>query len=83
VRCQVARGCFASRPRVRGAYLACLLWMAAIPALAEHVTALDPNAHYPEGPLDAALCALTAHRLLAGTVNTHGDLGEGFIIVPD
>jgi predicted nuclease with RNAse H fold len=33
--------------------------------------------------VDAALCALTAHRLLAGTVNTHGDLGEGFIIVPD
>jgi hypothetical protein len=32
--------------------------------------------------IDAALCALTAHGLLTGAVNTYGDVREGFIIVP-
>lgn len=32
--------------------------------------------------IDAALCALTARHLLAGTVSTYGDAGEGFIVVP-
>lgn len=33
--------------------------------------------------IDAALCALTARYLLAGTVSTYGDAGEGFIVVPE
>ena len=32
--------------------------------------------------VDAALCALTAHRFLAGTVKAYGDTAEGFIVVP-
>jgi predicted nuclease with RNAse H fold len=32
--------------------------------------------------VDAALCALAADHLLAGTFNTYGDATEGFIIVP-
>jgi predicted nuclease with RNAse H fold len=32
--------------------------------------------------LDAALCALTAHRVVIGPVRTYGDLAEGFIVVP-
>jgi predicted nuclease with RNAse H fold len=32
--------------------------------------------------VDAALCALTAHYLLAGTFKTYGDFAEGFIVVP-
>lgn len=33
--------------------------------------------------VDAALCALTAHYLLAGAFRTYGDSVEGFIVVPD
>lgn len=33
--------------------------------------------------IDAALCALTAHHLLSGSVKTYGDMEEGFIVVPD
>jgi gluconolactonase len=47
----LAGGCVTSRARVWRAYLVCLLWIACIPAQAEHVTVLDANAHYPEGPL--------------------------------
>jgi predicted nuclease with RNAse H fold len=32
--------------------------------------------------VDAALCALTANHLLAGTFKTYGDFAEGFIILP-
>jgi predicted nuclease with RNAse H fold len=32
--------------------------------------------------IDAALCALTAHHLLAGRFRTYGDVAEGFIVVP-
>jgi predicted nuclease with RNAse H fold len=32
--------------------------------------------------IDAALCALTAHHFLSGSVNTYGDVEEGFIVVP-
>ncbi|MEK6671067.1 MAG: DUF429 domain-containing protein [Nitrospirota bacterium] len=32
--------------------------------------------------VDAALCAHTAHHLLAGTFKTYGDAQEGFIVVP-
>jgi len=32
--------------------------------------------------IDAALCALAAHHFLSGSVNTHGDVEEGFIVVP-
>ena len=32
--------------------------------------------------VDAALCALTAHHLLAGTYKAYGDAAEGFIVVP-
>src|SRR5262249_26454282 len=32
--------------------------------------------------VDAALCALTAHHMLAGTIKTYGDAQEGFIVVP-
>jgi predicted nuclease with RNAse H fold len=32
--------------------------------------------------VDAALCALVAHHLLAGTIKTYGDAEEGFIVVP-
>ncbi len=32
--------------------------------------------------VDAGLCALTAHHLLAGTFKIYGDVPEGFIIVP-
>jgi Protein of unknown function (DUF429) len=32
--------------------------------------------------VDAGLCALTAHRLLGGSVDTYGDIEEGFIVVP-
>ena len=32
--------------------------------------------------VDAALCALTAHHLVAGTFKTYGDAAEGFIVVP-
>jgi predicted nuclease with RNAse H fold len=32
--------------------------------------------------VDAALCALAAHHLLAGTVRRYGDVKEGFIVVP-
>ena len=30
---------------------ACILWLAAAAAVADQVTAIDPDAHYPEGPL--------------------------------
>jgi sugar lactone lactonase YvrE len=30
---------------------ACILWLAAASAVADQVTAIDPDAHYPEGPL--------------------------------
>jgi predicted nuclease with RNAse H fold len=32
--------------------------------------------------VDAALCALTAHYLLAGMFKVYGDAAEGFIVVP-
>jgi predicted nuclease with RNAse H fold len=32
--------------------------------------------------IDAALCVLTAHHFLSGSVNTYGDVEEGFIVVP-
>ncbi len=32
--------------------------------------------------VDAALCALTAHSLMAGNFKTYGDDREGFIVVP-
>lgn len=32
--------------------------------------------------VDAALCALTAHYLLAGYFKSYGDITEGFIVVP-
>jgi predicted nuclease with RNAse H fold len=32
--------------------------------------------------VDAALCALTAQHLVAGTIKTYGDVEEGFIVVP-
>lgn len=32
--------------------------------------------------VDAALCALTAHALLADNYKTYGDVTEGFIVVP-
>jgi len=32
--------------------------------------------------IDAALCALTAHHFLGGSVVTYGDVEEGFIVVP-
>jgi hypothetical protein len=32
--------------------------------------------------IDAALCALAAHHFLSASVNTHGDVEEGFIVVP-
>ncbi len=32
--------------------------------------------------VDAALCALAAHHLLAWTFKTYGDAAEGFIVVP-
>jgi predicted nuclease with RNAse H fold len=32
--------------------------------------------------VDAALCALTAHHLVNGTVKIYGDAAEGFIVVP-
>lgn len=32
--------------------------------------------------VDSALCAHTAHHLLAGTFKTYGDAQEGFIVVP-
>lgn len=32
--------------------------------------------------VDAALCALAGHHLLAGTFKTYGDAAEGFIVVP-
>lgn len=32
--------------------------------------------------VDAALCAHTAHHLLAGTFQAYGDAAEGFIVVP-
>jgi gluconolactonase len=51
VRLLLASGCLGARPRVWGAYLGCLLWMAGVPALAEHIMPLDPNVQYPEGPL--------------------------------
>ncbi len=34
-----------------GSLVACLLCLAAAPALAQQLTAIDPQAHYPEGPL--------------------------------
>src|SRR5476651_1295206 len=44
-------GCV-SRELVRGWFLAaCLLCLTALPVLASPVTAIDPDAHYPEGPL--------------------------------
>ncbi len=33
--------------------------------------------------VDAALCALAAHRLLIGRYQSYGNIEEGFIIVPD
>lgn len=33
--------------------------------------------------IDAALCALAAHRLLSDSVKLYGDVEEGFIVVPD
>lgn len=33
--------------------------------------------------VDAALCALTADHLLAGTYSAYGDAAEGFILVPN
>lgn len=32
--------------------------------------------------VDAALCALAAHHLMAGTIKTYGDAEEGLIVVP-
>ena len=32
--------------------------------------------------VDAALCALAAHSLLAGSYKTYGDATEGFVVVP-
>ncbi|MEQ1846380.1 MAG: DUF429 domain-containing protein, partial [Nitrospira sp.] len=32
--------------------------------------------------IDAALCALAAHHLVMGTIETYGDGAEGFIVVP-
>jgi len=32
--------------------------------------------------VDAALCAPTAHHLIAGTFKSYGDVAEGFIVVP-
>lgn len=32
--------------------------------------------------IDATLCALTAHHVLAGTFNAYGDVSEGFILLP-
>jgi len=32
--------------------------------------------------IDAALCALAAHRLVMGTFKTYGDVTEGFIVMP-
>ena len=32
--------------------------------------------------IDAALCALAAHHLVMGTIETYGDVAEGFIVVP-
>jgi len=32
--------------------------------------------------VDAALCALTVHHLLAGFFKTYGDAAEGFIVMP-
>jgi predicted nuclease with RNAse H fold len=32
--------------------------------------------------IDAALCALAADHFLSGSVNTYGDVDEGFIVVP-
>ncbi len=32
--------------------------------------------------VDAALCALTAQHLVAGSIKTYGDITDGFIVVP-
>src|SRR5262249_17790025 len=32
--------------------------------------------------IDAALCSLTANYFLSGSMNTYGDIEEGFIVVP-
>jgi len=37
--------------RAGGLFTACLLYLVAMPVLAEQVTAIDPDARYPEGPL--------------------------------
>lgn len=41
-------------------------------------TTLLPNIDF----IDAALCAVAAINLLAGSVKTYGDMTEGFIVVP-
>jgi predicted RNase H-like nuclease len=33
--------------------------------------------------VDAAICALAAHHLIAGTFKSYGDAAEGFIVVPN